>query len=335
MEKYKKKAVLVLGMHRSGTSALTAGLNKSFGISLGPVREDTDDSNRKGYFESSATWKINNGLLARMGASWDSYCIENTLNYSAGNEHLCQQDAMKYLKDNFRNVSIWAMKDPRISVLLPFWENILKEFNAQSYRIIIIRHPLEVALSEQDRYKKSSFSLAYLCGSDHRYMLNLWFWYNLRLLKDLPDNNNTIVAFDNLLSDPLKEMQRIGRFLRQDPDSAGLNEYADTFLEKQLKRHNVSEDETEQYRKNYAYVFDLYEKMKACCTDPFFTKEKAHSILQTMPDEGLLSSWALPIQALLNQTRQQLIHFEKSRLIPKITRGAKKLSHKLFYHSMK
>jgi hypothetical protein len=318
-----KKAVLVLGMHRSGTSALTAGLNKAFGICLGPIRDVIDDSNRKGYFENSATWKINNRLLAEMGTSWDSYCIEKTIDYSAGEGHSCQQDALKYLRDNFRNVSSWAMKDPRMSVLLPFWENVLKEFNAQSYRIIVIRHPLEVALSEQDRYQKSSFSLAYLFGSDLRYILNLWFWYNLRLLKDLPDDNNIVVSFDNLLSDPLNEMQRIGCFLGLEPSLEGLNEYTEKFLEKQLKRHNVSDDATEQYQQDYAYVFDLYEKMKACSSDLVFTKEKARSIIRTMPDEGLLSSWALPIQALLNQTRQQLIHYEKSRLIPKIIRNIK------------
>jgi hypothetical protein len=65
--------VLVLGMHRSGTSAL-AGALEAMGFDLGPEDDvmPADIGNPEGYFELLSVVRANDDLLARFGGRWDS-----------------------------------------------------------------------------------------------------------------------------------------------------------------------------------------------------------------------------------------------------------------------
>ena len=62
-------AVLVVGMHRSGTSALSGVLNL-LGIDLPRELHPADEHNERGYFEGQAYIDFHERLLARIG--WPS-----------------------------------------------------------------------------------------------------------------------------------------------------------------------------------------------------------------------------------------------------------------------
>ena len=62
--------IIVLGMHRSGTSALTGTLEKA-GLQLGSVIEEAPD-NLKGSRESRSIMLLHEDILERNGGSWDN-----------------------------------------------------------------------------------------------------------------------------------------------------------------------------------------------------------------------------------------------------------------------
>ena len=65
------KLILVLGMHRSGTSALSGLLVKS-GMD-GPIdMMPATENNPKGYYESAAVMKLNDQLLSKLGYQWST-----------------------------------------------------------------------------------------------------------------------------------------------------------------------------------------------------------------------------------------------------------------------
>ena len=65
-----RHAILVLGMHRSGTSAL-AGMLSLCGASLPATLMPPADYNPKGFFESLSIFRAHQQLLAELGSSWD------------------------------------------------------------------------------------------------------------------------------------------------------------------------------------------------------------------------------------------------------------------------
>ena len=310
----QQRGVLVLGMHRSGTSAMTAGLQNVFGVKLSGSNDCMSEDNPKGYFEDFDIVDLNTKLLDFFGVSWDSFGFAEDRDFSDTRLLSLKNDALTILRRNYSDHKLWGLKDPRISILLPFWEDVLKEFGSNYCRVIALRNPLEVAYSQKVRYEKQLLDPAHCrCGSDPRYMLNLWFWYNLYLLKDLPDDNNIVVVFDNILSDPTNEMKRLGRFLEIDPDSNCLREYTQGFLDKQLKHHNINDSEVDEFRREYYYVFELYDRLLKFAEKDQFYKQDARLILKEMPDDKLLSNWASPIYAYYNNAGQRLERLEKAQ----------------------
>lgn len=141
-------AVCVTGMHRSGTSVV-AGALAPLGASLGDpgrmLKPGAD--NPKGYFEIRAVVELDDELLAHLGGAWDQPPV-----LDPGWEHgpglaPFRERASALLDDSFgpatgRAPTI-AWKDPRLSVLLPFWRTV----TPIATTVIVVRDPVEVAAS--------------------------------------------------------------------------------------------------------------------------------------------------------------------------------------------
>ena len=66
-----KRVIVVLGMHRSGTSAITRGLQE-LGADLGPdLMPAAEGDNDKGFWEDMGAYRINERILSKLGSSWD------------------------------------------------------------------------------------------------------------------------------------------------------------------------------------------------------------------------------------------------------------------------
>src|SRR4051812_47384663 len=67
-----RSAILVLGMHRSGTSALTRVISL-LGAELPRRMMPTQDDNAAGFWESLTLVALNNAILSRLQTRWDDW----------------------------------------------------------------------------------------------------------------------------------------------------------------------------------------------------------------------------------------------------------------------
>lgn len=289
-----KKVILVLGMHRSGTSAVTAGLQKALEVPLGPVQTGPVPDNLKGCYENSSTWQINDSLLERLGSSWDSYAVLYPMDWDSPAVLPYLTKAVDLIRNTFGDQRLWGMKDPRITVLLPFWENVFREVGADVYRILSLRHPFEVALSLRSRFRQLP-NYCFWADEDLRYSLNLWYWYNINVLQNIRDDRNVVISFDDLLANPDAQMNRIAHFVDIEACPERIHQYASDFLDAGLKHHASGLEEIEPLRNEYSYVLELYARLKSFAVHPQFSKCMAENILKGLPDSTLLQSWAVPV----------------------------------------
>ena len=122
--------VLVLGMHRSGTSCVAGMLAAHGVVPAGSVVRNWD--NARGHFEATAAVRLNEAVLAYSGGHWLSppAAVRWTV------AHAAERDALLAIPNNL-------LKDPRTLLTLPFWLA-----TALPLRLLgIVRAPLAVARS--------------------------------------------------------------------------------------------------------------------------------------------------------------------------------------------
>ncbi len=166
------RAVCVTGMHRSGTS-FVAGALRFLGVSLGdPARMlKPGPDNPLGYFEVAALMQLDDEVLAHCGGAWDQPPV-----LDPGWEHDRGLDpfrarAAEILDATFGpaadRAAMIAWKDPRLSLLLPFWRTV----TPIATTVVVVRDPVEVVASlEARRYavgaaQAASLWLRYVCAA--------------------------------------------------------------------------------------------------------------------------------------------------------------------------
>lgn len=142
----ERSCVLVLGMHRSGTSALTKLFN-FLGCDLPQTLMNANASNETGHWESTAIQDINDEVLASAGSRWDDWLSFNPGWYSSPAYPEYKKKALDILREEFGDSRLFVLKDPRICRLVPFWLDVLKSAGVRPLIFMPVRNPLEVAAS--------------------------------------------------------------------------------------------------------------------------------------------------------------------------------------------
>ena len=138
--------VIVLGMHRSGTSAVAGTLVKLGG---GPPKHlmVANPGNARGYFESVAFMHFHDELLASAGSRWHDWRLFSPGWYSSPVAAEYRRRAKELFEAEFSGAALPVIKDPRICRFAPFWLGVLREMQKTPRIVIPIRSPLEVAQS--------------------------------------------------------------------------------------------------------------------------------------------------------------------------------------------
>jgi hypothetical protein len=141
--------IIVLGMHRSGTSLLANILNAS-GVFLGEDRElmPPNSGNPDGYFENQKIVTINDRILESAGAAWDYLTpLQTSPDWLETAWSLVSREASDVLSDLAANASAaqrrWGWKDPRTCLTYPFWTRLCERPKV----VVSLRDPLAVAQS--------------------------------------------------------------------------------------------------------------------------------------------------------------------------------------------
>ena len=146
----KRVAVLVAGMHRSGTSALTRML-KDLGCEAPKTLMAADAHNTAGYWESAKVADLNDDILASAGSSWSSWERFNQDWYSSPVADGFRERTQAVLQEEFGNSPLFVLKDPRICRLTAFWLDAIGDFGAKAHVVLPLRNPVEVAASLEER----------------------------------------------------------------------------------------------------------------------------------------------------------------------------------------
>src|ERR1700722_15434456 len=162
-------------MHRSGTSALS-GILQLLGFDLGADLIGPNEFNPSGYWENQQVVRLNERVLSHLGTSWsDVFMLPYRLDQAN-------------LQNAFSGKRAWALKDPRLSMLIDFWLPYLRERDVSF--IHVVRHPVEVASS-----------LARRDGFPRERSLLLWLLQNLNAEFFTRGMNRCFINYEDYISD--------------------------------------------------------------------------------------------------------------------------------------
>ena len=182
-------AILVLGMHRSGTSALTRVLNL-LGADLPEELIPANRFNRSGYWEPSQVVALNDHWLNSVKSAWDApYKGRDTL------EATLPSNAVRRAADTVKeaygaNHTLIAIKDPRCTLFSDTWRAGIERAGYVPRQLLIYRDAAEVAqsLARRDGFLDDEAGL-------------LWCWYGLKALTAIRDEGGVVVAYSDLRND--------------------------------------------------------------------------------------------------------------------------------------
>ena len=162
-DKRERTAVLVAGMHRSGTSALAHVLGMA-GCDLSNALKYQNDveGRRRGYAESWVITPLNIEFLSAINhCGFEEAAV---LFSAAAAESPFRERALAALRDEYGDSRLFVIKDPRLCLLLNFWIDAVEAFGVRPVVICPIRNPLEVArsLKSRDRNGRNGRSTGFL-----------------------------------------------------------------------------------------------------------------------------------------------------------------------------
>ncbi len=181
--------IFVLGMHRSGTSAITRLLN-ILGADPGKKLLPSDIVNKKGYWENQQLIKLHDKILETFDSAWYDFRSYPEEWWLKKDIQVFHQEILEVLEQSFDSYALMLVKDPRISRMLPLWLSLLQKSGGSPKCVIVMRNPLEVARSIERRDQFSLITSLYL-----------WLLYTLESEWYSRGLARTIVKFDEVLVD--------------------------------------------------------------------------------------------------------------------------------------
>lgn len=149
-ESRQVQCILVLGMHRSGTSACTRVLNM-LGCALSDQLIGVGEGNENGHWESYAAVSLNDEIFASAGSSHEDWGpINPEWRQSALRDQMVER-ASAVIKDHTRFGPLFAIKDPRMCRLGDVWIEAAIAADVEPLVLVMLRNPLEVMDSLEAR----------------------------------------------------------------------------------------------------------------------------------------------------------------------------------------
>ena len=191
--------LFIVGMHRSGTSALARAFCACGATTGDDVLAPMEGVNSEGFWEDKSLVALNEELLHEAGLDWYSIGQDSNSASDPVGVATFYQCAKSIIERGFGDGAVELVKDPRLCVTLPLWLRVCDELGVTSRVCIIRREPVEVALSLE---KRDGFPLSY------------GYWlasnYEQAIRRVVPDNLcSATTTFDQLLESPIAELDRL------------------------------------------------------------------------------------------------------------------------------
>ena len=253
-----RTCLLILGMHRSGTSLLSRLVNLG-GFDLPADLLGANDSNPTGHWEPQALIDLNDAFLRDIGSHWDDWAALALDRVEPERLARYRSDLRGWLRREFAARPRLALKEPRSCRLAPEVLGALAAEGVTTRVVLPFRNPLEVARSLERRD-----------GIALRAGVLIWLRHVLdaeRFTRHLP---RSFTDYDGLMASWPTEMRRIAADLGQGwpvPIDAMAAE-ADRFVGDGV-RHHASDTETLRVLDFTATLaLPVYAALCRLCDDP-------------------------------------------------------------------
>lgn len=197
----KRIGILVLGMHRSGTSAVTRVLNLLGADLPGNLLPGVVGDNAPGYWESRDVVAVNDAILESAGLTWSDWNPLTPHWPATPTADRFKQRLVELLDTHFAQSPLFVIKDPRLCRFPWIWADALARVGARPCAIIPYRHPAEVERSLRKRL---------MPGPQAKL---LWLRYVLDAELGSRGMPRVFFSYDELLYDWRATAARIGREL--------------------------------------------------------------------------------------------------------------------------
>jgi len=231
-----RAAILVLGMHRSGTSALTWLLGR-LGAALPSDAIDASDDNARGYWESQGLVKADDQLLRVVRSSWFDPRPLDLSRLSPDGLRSRKNRIREAIEAGWGDAPLLAIKDPRQCRCVPVIAGVLGEMGIEPRALLMLRSPAEIARS-----------LASRDGTTPAYAHLLWLRHMIEAERATRTMPRVVVDYDGMLGDWRGLIARIAPLAGRGGWQPGAGESAaiDAFLDPGLRHHRVAATSLEE-----------------------------------------------------------------------------------------
>lgn len=263
------RLAVVLGMHRSGTSAATFALsNLGFGLPKTLMKPQRD--NPRGFAESVPLFRLNEALLKRVGMTWKDFRPIDPRTFTGPGWVPLRMRAHQLLTSEIGSSGTLVYKDPRLCRLMPFWVPVLDRLEARF--VFVVRNPLSVAESLRVRN-----------GIPLQTAVRIWAAHVFGALIPLGNRPVFFLAYDDLMVRRDESLRRAAVAVGRDPSAVDrLPE--DIGLTTELQHHRFTSADVDRSRELPSLVRRLYRTVIEPAVEGRFLR---HRLLH-LYDEWLL-----------------------------------------------
>ena len=195
----KAPVMLVIGMHRSGTSMCSNMLHM-----LGADMADAihaSPANAKGHWERARLVDMNDAIFGFFRRPWGSpsHVLDMPEHWLRDPRvHQIRAQAVAWLKPRLGALRPFGFKDPRTTLLLPFWQQVFAEIGAEPRYVFCVRDPAQVArsLAARDNMERGQ--------AEYR-----WLVYNLEAIGAVGESEVCIVPYEDWFERPREMAARL------------------------------------------------------------------------------------------------------------------------------
>jgi hypothetical protein len=249
--------VVVLGMHRAGTSALARGL-KALGVELGDrMMAPSATENPTGYWEDLDIYELNMSMMKALGRDWHSLHATTRTDVDFLKRSGYMLRASELLISKTQDIRTFGFKDPRLAVLLPFWKEVFAARLSEVAYLIAVRNPLSVTRSLATRNALASEKSYYL-----------WLEHMLPSLDVQAGARQIVMDYDCLMAAPREQLQRVANAFGMELDEPEVAQYESEFLDSSLRHTEYTVADLELDPACPPLVADVYRELHALARLP-------------------------------------------------------------------
>lgn len=261
---HRNTAVVVLGAGRSGTSALTRGV-QALGVDLGNRLRRGRGKNPTGFFEDRDLLAINKGLKRALGITGESVRLIPPSQWDSPKVQALRRRAVKTIERRFGTSRLWGFKYGRTLRMLPFWEAVFRELDLDVRYVMALRNPLSVARSRAQLDRRRGVQVK----SDLEWLVNV-----VPHFRTLAQRSVVVVDYDAVIANPIAELGRIARSLRIEltpQTQTAIKSFASDFLVSGMRHSQFGIEDLEASREIDPLVRDAYRRLHQLAYDQITT----------------------------------------------------------------